>query len=94
MSEHFAQLYETQSIQHFVYNSKQLARIDTFASDSNMQDVYKRQAEKMIWIYCSASAPRRSVAPPVTTPLRSVAKGDMISTMIVQRSDIVMPRAS
>ena len=37
MSEHFAQLYETQSIQHFVYNSKQLARIDTFASDSNMQ---------------------------------------------------------
>lgn len=37
MSEHFAQLYETQRIQHFVYNSKQLARIDTFASDSNMQ---------------------------------------------------------
>lgn len=37
MSEHFAQLYETQSIQHFVYNSKQLTRIDAFASESNMQ---------------------------------------------------------
>ncbi len=36
MQEHFAQEYNGKRIQYFVYNSKQLSKIDAFASDAGM----------------------------------------------------------
>ena len=36
MQEHFAQEYNGKRIQYFIYNSKQLSKIDAFASDAGM----------------------------------------------------------
>lgn len=36
MQEHFAQEYNGKRMQYFIYNSKQLSKIDTFASDAGM----------------------------------------------------------
>ena len=36
MQEHFAQEYNGKRMQYFIYNSKQLSKIDAFASDAGM----------------------------------------------------------